>query len=620
MTPSPRWERRVRAPQLVAFSLLGSPVSWADEVSDAGVLLANPSGRTEVFAFDASQVPARLTQVTDRAQGTMGAAVSPDGRHVFWFDDHAGDEVGRWMRALVDASQTVSAPVPSVPLLPHLEPSYPGGIEALTDGRVVVGRLMDAALADGVGFELAVVDADGAGDVVFRCADPAFLADVSHDARRALLAVAPDGNSLRLKVVVVDLVGGAVVAELVDEGHNLSPSGFHPADASLVLFSHERRNFITSAVWDVDGGRQDDVVTTFDGDVTALWYPDGKSLLLSVLHDARHQLYRFDRLTAECARVNLPRGTVSIASTRPDGSVHALFSASDRPVSLLRSADATVTNLVQLPEPPPPPSVPASDVHVAGPGGTVHALFYEPSGRSRPHPTVFVPHGGPTGLDLDAWNNMIAAYLDAGYAVVRVNYRGSTGYGAAWRDALRVRLGFIELEDISAVRDHLEGTGVVDPDRVSIVGGSWGGFLTLMALGTQPDRWRSGAALVPLADQFTSAEDAPSFMRAYDAALMGGTIDEVPEVYRAASPITYADAVVAPVFVTAGENDPRCPVRQVDTYVERLRSRGHEVEYVRMATGHALPDLDLLVAELGQILDFLARTLPVDPSAATLQA
>jgi dipeptidyl aminopeptidase/acylaminoacyl peptidase len=625
MTRSPRWERRVRAPQLIAFSLLGSPVSWADDVSHAGVLLANPSGRTEVFAFDASQVPARLTQITDRPQGTMGAAVSPDGRDVFWFDDHAGDEVGRWMRAGVDASQGVQAPLASVPVLPHLDPSYPGGIEVLPDGRVVVGRLMDAALAEGMGFELAVADADGGGEVVFRCADPAFLADVSHDARRALLAVAPDGNSLRLKAVVLDLAAGAVVAELVDEGRNLSPVQFHPADSSLVLFAHERHDFITSAVWDVDSGRQDDVVTNFDGDVTALWYPDGKSLLLSVLHDARHQLYCYDRPTAECTPVELPRGTVSVASARPDGSVHALFSASDRPVSLLRSAGSTVTNLVQLPDPTPPPSVPATDVHVAGPGGTVHALVHEPPARSRPHATVFMPHGGPTALDLDAWNNMVAAWLDAGYAVVRVNYRGSTGYGAAWRDALRVRLGFIELEDITAVREHLETTGVIDAERVSIVGGSWGGFLTLMAVGTQPERWRSGVALVPLADQFTSAEDAPSFMRAYDAVLMGGTIEEVPDVYRAASPITYADAVVAPLFVTAGENDPRCPVRQVDTYVERLRSRGHEVEYVRMATGHALPDLDLLVAELGQVLDFLARTLPVDSaedeaSAPTLQA
>jgi dipeptidyl aminopeptidase/acylaminoacyl peptidase len=93
---------------------------------------------------------------------------------------------------------------------------------------------------------------------------------------------------------------------------------------------------------------------------------------------------------------------------------------------------------------------------------------------------------------------------------------------------------------------------------------------------------------------------------------MGGTIEEVPDLYRAASPITYVDAVTAPLFVTAGENDPRCPVRQVDTYVERLRARGHDVQYERVHAGHAIPTLDLKVIEMRQLLAFLARTLPVD--------
>lgn len=235
-----------------------------------------------------------------------------------------------------------------------------------------------------------------------------------------------------------------------------------------------------------------------------------------------------------------------------------------------------------------------------------------PGDRPAPHPTVLRPHGGPTGQDFDAWNDLDAALVDAGYAVVRVNYRGSTGYGAAWRDALHVRLGFIELEDIGTVRDHLEAAGIVDPKRVSMAGTSWGGFVTLMALGTQPDRWRSGAAMVPLADQFTSAEDSPSFMLTYDAALMGGTIEQIPDVYRAASPITYVDQVTAPLLITSGENDPRCPVRQVDTYVQRLTARDHDVQYERLASGHALPDLDMKVAETRRLLDFLARTLPVD--------
>jgi len=604
MTEVPKWEQRVRSPQLLSVSLLAPAISWAD-AADRGVLLANSTGRTEVFAFDSSTIPATLTQISDRPQGTMAGAISPDGSIAFWFDDEAGDEVGRWQQvALSDGVELT--------LLPDLDRAYPGGLVPLADGTVVVGRLLDAPTETADGFELAVAANDGKGDVVYACADPAELVDVSHDGALALLAFAPAGDWLHLGVRVVRLADGLVTAQLVDQGRNLTPIGFHPADPDEVLLTHERGDFAEPCVWRLGSGQQDDVTTGLVGDVAAGWYPDGEALLLSVLQDARHTLFRYERSSGDLSRIPTPRGTVARASARRDGSVHVLMSAFDLPVSLLRSHEDRSTTLVRLPGEPPPATTSATDVHVEGVAGTIHALVCAPPGPP-PHPTVFVPHGGPTMQDFDAWNDRQAAFVDAGYAVVRVNYRGSTGYGAAWRDALHGRLGFIELEDICAVRDHLEAKGFVDPERVSMVGASWGGFLTLMAAGTQPDRWRSGVALVPLADQFTSAEDSPSFMRAYDAVMMGGSIEEIPDVYRASSPITYVDSVTAPLYITAGENDPRCPVRQVDTYVERLRARGHDVRYDRTATGHALADVDMKVHELRQILDFLERTLPPEP-------
>jgi len=191
-----------------------------------------------------------------------------------------------------------------------------------------------------------------------------------------------------------------------------------------------------------------------------------------------------------------------------------------------------------------------------------------------------------------------------------VNYRGSTGYGRRWRDALVARLGAIELEDIAAVRASLEADGVIDPDNVAIVGGSWGGYLTLFALGTEPDRWSAGVALVPLADFAMSQEDQPAFMTAYDHVLFGGTLEEMPDEYRAASPLTYVDDVRSPVLITAGANDPRCPPRPTDTYVERLRERDHDVVYVRKDTGHASYDNERLVHEIGLMLEFLESRLP----------
>ena len=98
----PRWEQRLRAPQLRSGSLLGPGVAWARD-ADRGVVLSNLPGRFEVYAFDASLRPARLRQVTNRPQGTIGAAIAPDGEYVLWFDDVDGDEVGQTGRRFCTA-------------------------------------------------------------------------------------------------------------------------------------------------------------------------------------------------------------------------------------------------------------------------------------------------------------------------------------------------------------------------------------------------------------------------------------------------------------------------------------------------------------------------------------
>ena len=158
-----------------------------------------------------------------------------------------------------------------------------------------------------------------------------------------------------------------------------------------------------------------------------------------------------------------------------------------------------------------------------------------------------------------------------------MNYRGSTGYGSAWRDALTGRPGLTELEDVGAVYDALVAEGVVDPQRALITGGSWGGFLTLLGLGTQPERWAAGIAEVPVADYLAAYEDEMEGLRAYDRALFGGSPEEVHDVYVRSSPLTYVDAVAAPVLVVAGANDPRCPIRQIDNYLGELEKLGKDV-------------------------------------------
>ncbi|EDY53054.1 peptidase [Streptomyces clavuligerus] len=244
-----------------------------------------------------------------------------------------------------------------------------------------------------------------------------------------------------------------------------------------------------------------------------------------------------------------------------------------------------------------------------GPRGRVHALVQRPAGASGPLPTVFDIHGGPTWHDSDSFAAGPAAWVDHGYAVVRVNYRGSTGYGREWTDALKHRVGLIELEDIAAVREWAVASGLADPERLVLAGGSWGGFVTLLGLGTEPGVWALGLAAVPVADYVTAYHDEMEALKAMDRTLLGGTPEEVPERYAVSSPLTYVDAVRAPVYISAGVNDPRCPIRQVDHYVDRLAARGAVHEVYRYDAGHGSLVVEERIKQLALELDFAARHL-----------
>jgi dipeptidyl aminopeptidase/acylaminoacyl peptidase len=303
-----------------------------------------------------------------------------------------------------------------------------------------------------------------------------------------------------------------------------------------------------------------------------------------------------DLESGEMSKLDTARGTIGSADVRPDGTVeYAWSSAAEPAVTRALYPDGTDGVLFAPEGDPIPGSVDLEDAFVpTSSGGTVHALIARPQGvPDGPLPTVFSLHGGPHSADEDRFSAYRAAWLDAGFAVVHVNYRGSTGYGSAWRDAIEGRPGLTELADVAAVHGWAVDKGLADPARCVVNGASWGGYLSLLALGTQPERWAAGVAGVPVADYLAAYEDEMEPLRAFDRSLFGGSPEQVHDRYVECSPITYVDAVRAPVLIIAGENDPRCPIRQIDNYLDRLAARGAGYELYRFDAGHG----SLVVAE-----------------------
>ncbi|MFH8737509.1 MULTISPECIES: S9 family peptidase [unclassified Streptomyces] len=587
----PDWEKRFRAPRV-------SLPDWAEDAPDRSLFVSNATGTYELYAWDRATGEQR--RATDRPNGTTDGVLSPDGEWIWWFSDKDGDEFGVWLRQPFGGGD-------DVPAVDGLEASYPAGLAIGRDGSTaVVGRSTDED-----GTTIHVVRDGGAPQEIYRHRESAGVGDLSHDGTLIAIEHTEHGDAMHsaLRVVRPD---GTTVAELDDtkggmQELGLEVLGFAPVDGdNRLLVGHQRRGRWEPMVWDVASGEETDLALDLPGDVSAEWYPDGSALLVAHSFEARSDLWRYEVGSGALTRVETPPGTVSGATARPDGSVEYLWSSAAEP-SVVRSTSGGV--VLDPPGLKAPASVPVEDVWVEGPGGRIHALVQKPAGTTGPLPTVFEVHGGPTWHDSDSFAAGPAAWVDHGYAVVRVNYRGSTGYGREWTDALKHRVGLIELEDVSAVREWAVSSGLADPDRLVLAGGSWGGYLTLLGVGTQPDVWAVGLAAVPVADYVTAYHDEMEALKALDRTLFGGTPEEVPDRFTASSPLTYVDEVKAPVYISAGVNDPRCPIRQIDNYVDRLAARGATHEVYRYDAGHGSLVVEERIKQVRLELDFAARHL-----------
>jgi dienelactone hydrolase len=596
-TDLPLWEQRVRARRV------GLP-DWAEDAPDrCAVVATTADGVIETHSWSPGAEPIQLTR---RSDGTIEATIDPAGDWIWWFDDKDGDEHGIWRRQPYG-----SAPGEGELDATGLPAAYSVGLAIGRAGTVVVG-----SSDDDYGSRIHVVDISGSAPsarLLYEHEESAYVGGLSREEALVAVGHSEHGDSRHPALRVVRLADGSTVADCWDgPGKGVRPVGFSPvAGDQRMAVIHERAGVPGLLIWDPtedsDASAAREITIDAPGEVTDVdWYPAADALLVALDHEARTRLWRVDLADGSTTPVGPTDGTVSSAGVRPDGRVWFSWSSASTPPAIREDQGSVV--LAPL-GPRAPGSVAVQDVWADGPGGRVHALMRRPDGGAGPYPTVFEVHGGPEWHDADSFTSYASAYVDQGYAVVNVNYRGSTGYGTAWRDAISERIGHTELADVHAVRDHLVAAGIVDDSRVAISGSSWGGFLTLLALGAQPAAWSAGVAGVPVADYLAAYEDEMEALKGFDRALFGGSPEQVPDRYVDSSPITYVDAVRAPVLVLAGENDPRCPIRQIENYLARLTERGVPHEVYRFDAGHGSMVDDERVAQLRVELDFLARHL-----------
>ncbi len=243
---------------------------------------------------------------------------------------------------------------------------------------------------------------------------------------------------------------------------------------------------------------------------------------------------------------------------------------------------------------------------------TISAFVYMPYNlpRNGQHPSIVYVHGGPTSQTVNSFNRLVQYVANQGYIVIAPNYRGSTGYGKDFQQANLFDMGGGDLQDVLAAADWIKQTGYVDPKKLILMGGSYGGYMTMMGVTKAPDVWAAGVPIVPFVNWFTEIENEDPVLQQSDLATMGDPVKN-KALFEERSPINYIDQVKAPLLLLAGGHDPRCPKTESQQVADAIKKRGGVVEYkVYENEGHGFARVENQIDAYKRVAEFLKAHVP----------
>ncbi|HVB74780.1 MAG TPA: S9 family peptidase [Ktedonobacteraceae bacterium] len=215
-------------------------------------------------------------------------------------------------------------------------------------------------------------------------------------------------------------------------------------------------------------------------------------------------------------------------------------------------------------------------------------LFLPENMLARDLPVVINVHGGPEGQSRPVFDPVTQYLVARGYAVLAPNVRGSTGYGYEYQSLDDVRLRMDSVADLQHAALWLKSSGIADPSRIAVMGGSYGGFMVLSAITTYPRLWAAAVDIVGIANFVTFLENTGPWRRKFRETEYG-SLENDREFLESISPINHVHDITAPLFVIHGANDPRVPIGEAEQMVAALRERNIPVEYMRFEDeGHGL--------------------------------
>jgi dipeptidyl aminopeptidase/acylaminoacyl peptidase len=587
--------------------------SWSPDGKTI-VFVSNISGRNNLWV-----VPAEggwPTQLTVSDQRQTAPAWSPDGKWIAYMSDYDGDE--QWDIFIV------SPKTGQVVNLTHTREIAEENPRWSPDGRYLAYTVKPKTSSV---FEIDVYDmlmrdvkhittgtsADKLNDNPIWSHDGKWIAYTQQHAKGT------DSN-----IFVAGVAAGQSTLLTPHEGEHLyRADDFSPDGKKLLVTSNatngyenvglleiatKKISWLTGDKWEISGGD---------------FSPDGKHVSWTANVEGYTDIYLHDLVIGKTTALPLPKGMNGIAggysAFSKDGSrllynhngatapgdlwVYQLAAGKSHQVTQSLVAGVHSEDMVE-------PFL----VHYPSRDGkwTISAFVYVPFNmvRNGQNAAIVYVHGGPTAQTVNSFNRFIQHMVNQGYMVIAPNYRGSTGYGKEFQHANLFDMGGGDLQDVLGAADFIKQTGFLDPKKIVLMGGSYGGYMTMMGVTKAPEVWAAGVPIVPFVNWFTEIQNEDPVLQQSDLATMGDP-EKNKALFQDRSPIFFVDRIKSPLLLLAGGNDPRCPKEEAQQVVDAVKKRGGTVEFkVYENEGHGFARVENQIDAYQRVSGFLKAHVP----------
>jgi len=576
--------------------------------------ISNISGRSNLWLV--ASTGGWPTQLTISDQRQAHPVWSPDGTWIAYASDHDGDE--QWDIFLVSPKTGDVVNITMAPDSAEIGPAWsPDGRQIAYVTKPKTGSSYEIELMDVATRHLRHLTKNSPKELSNE--NPIFSRDGKFLVYTQSHASGKDAN-----VFLLDLTNGQSTNLTPHEGqHNFYAADISPDGATVLITSDAHNGYDNVGLVDI-ANKKIDWLTSEQWELRAgTFAPDGKSLTWTANLDGNTSIYSYDIVRHHAEALPIQPGLNTLGGnplpyTRDGSKLLYNHNGADAPSDIwvydvaskqsqqithalvggLRSSDMVEPYLVHYPS--------------RDGKWTLSAFAYVPNNiqRDGKFPAIVYIHGGPASQTVDSFNRFIQYIVNQGYLVIAPNYRGSTGYGKQFTDANLGDSGGGDLNDVLDAAEWIKKSGFVDPKKLIVMGGSYGGYLSMMAVTKAPDLWAAAVPIVPFVNWFTEIANEDPSLREYDLATMGDP-EKNKALYEDRSPINFVDQIKAPLLLLAGGNDPRCPPEEAQQVADAVKKRGGTVQLkIYKDEGHGFARVENQIDAYQRVADFLKVHVP----------